>query len=339
MAGLMEKLFPKAAAAGLTIVLPEGQDPRVMKAAKLVAEAKIAKVKVLATPEEAAVSQKGISFAGLDVEIINYLKSSEFDRLANVLFERRKHKGLTEEQAREMTRNRLYYGNLMLNQGMVGGLVAGSIASTPDMLRSSFHCIGTAKGIKIGSSCFVMDLQRTTETGEETLLYADSGVNPNPTAEELVDIAISTIKTHNALIGTQPRLAFLSYSTKGSAKGELVDKMQQATELTQAKVAELGIDALVDGELQGDAALVPSVAASKAPSSPLKGGANILIFPDLNCGNICYKITERLAGADAYGPILQGLAKPVNDLSRGCTAEDIVGVVAITLCQALVADK
>ncbi len=339
MSGLMEKLLPKASAAGLTIVLPEGQDPRVMKAARLVAEKKIAKVKVLASAEEAKISQQGISFAGMDVEVIDYLHSSEFERLANVLYERRKSKGLTEEQARDMTRNRLYYGNLMLNQGLVGGLVAGSIASTPDMLRSAFHCIGTAKDIKIGSSCFVMDLQHPTATGEDTLLYADSGVNPNPTAEELVDIAISTINTHNALIGTQPRLAFLSYSTQGSAKGELVDKMHQATELTRARVLELGIDVLVDGELQADAALVPSVAASKAPKSPLKGGANILIFPDLNCGNICYKITERLAGADAYGPILQGLAKPVNDLSRGCSAEDIVGVVVITLCQALVVDK
>lgn len=339
MANLMEKLFPKAAAAGLTIVLPEGQDPRVMKAAQLVAQKKLAKVKVLATPAEALISQQGVSFAGLDVEVIDHLHAKNFDRLANVLYERRKNKGLTEDQAREMTRNRLYFGNLLLNQGLVGGLVAGSIASTPDMLRSAFHCIGTAKGIKIGSSCFVMDLLQPTAAGESTLLYADSGVNPNPTAEELVDIAISTIKTHNALLGTQPKLAFLSYSTKGSAKGELVDKMQKATELTLARIAELGIDALVDGELQSDAALVPSVAASKAPNSPLQGGANILIFPDLNCGNICYKITERLAGADAYGPILQGLAKPVNDLSRGCTAEDIAGVVAITLCQALVADK
>ncbi|MFA6928964.1 MAG: phosphate acetyltransferase [Lentisphaeria bacterium] len=339
MANLMEKLFPKAAAAGLTIVLPEGQDPRVMKAAQLVAQKKLAKVKVLATPAEARISQQGVSFAGLDVEVIDYLHANDFDRLANVLYERRKNKGLTEDQAHEMTCNRLYFGNLMLSQGLVGGLVAGSIASTPDMLRSAFHCIGTAKGIKIGSSCFVMDLLQPTAAGEDTLLYADSGVNPNPTAEELVDIAISTIKTHNALLGTQPKLAFLSYSTKGSAKGDLVDKMQKATELTLARIAELGIEALVDGELQGDAALEPSVAASKAPKSPLQGGANILIFPDLNCGNICYKITERLAGADAYGPILQGLAKPVNDLSRGCTAEDIAGVVAITLCQALVADK
>lgn len=334
MAGLMEKLFPKAAAANLSIILPEGQDPRVMQAAQIIADRKIAAVKVLASPEEAAVSQEGISFQGLDVEVIDHLKSKDFDFLASVLYERRKHRGLTEELAREMTANRLYFANLMLNQDMVGAAVAGSVASTPDMLRSAFHCIGTAEGIKIGSSCFVMDLKNPTIAGDEVLLFADSGVNPDPNAEQLADIAISTIHTYKALLPGQAKVAFLSYSTKGSAKGELVDKMQEATALTKERVKNLGLDALIDGELQADAALVPEIAASKAPESKVKGAANILIFPDLNCGNICYKITERLAAADAYGPILQGLAKPINDLSRGCTAEDIVGVSAITLCQA-----
>ncbi len=335
MSGLMEKLFPKAAAAGMTLVLPEGQDPRVMKAAKIIAEKKIAKVKVLATPAEAAAAMQGVSFAGLDVEIIDYLNYAGKDELAGILFERRKAKGMTEEQAAGMVANRLYFGNLLLNQGKVNGLVAGSIASTPDMLRSAFHCIGTAKGIKTASSCFLMDLARPTAAGNDTLIFADCGVNPNPSSEDLVDIALATISTHQKLIGTQAKLAFLCYSTKGSAKGDLVDKMAKAAELTKARIAELGIDALVDGELQADAALVPSVASSKAPGSPLAGEANILIFPDLNCGNICYKMTQRLAGAGAYGPILQGVAKPVNDLSRGCSAEDIAGVAAITACQAL----
>ena len=167
------------------------------------------------------------------------------------------------------------------------------------------------------------------------LIYADSAVNPCPTAEQLVDIAQATAGTYKALVGGQPRLAFLCYSTKGSAAGELVDKMAQATDMTKARIAELGIDAIVDGELQADAALVPKVAAQKAPGSPVEGKANILIFPDLNCGNICYKMTQRLAKAEAYGPILQGLAKPVNDLSRGCSAEGIAGVATITACQAL----
>lgn len=243
---------------------------------------------------------------------------------------------MTDQEAREGVKDRLYFGNLMLMEGLADGLVAGSIASTPDMLRSAFHCVGTAKGIKTGSSCFLMDLARPTEAGNPAVLYADCGVNPNPDAEQLVDIAIATMKTHMALIGDQPRVAFLAFSTKGSAQHEMLEKMQRATELTQARVAELGIDAAVDGEMQADAALVPGVARKKAPGSPIQGDANILIFPDLNCGNICYKITERLAGASAYGPILQGLAKPVNDLSRGCSAEDIVGVAAITACQALV---
>jgi len=336
MSGLMQKLRPKAAAAAKTVVLPEGHDPRVMQAAKIVADHHLAKVKILATPAEAAIAAKDICFCGQDVEIIDWIHSPLGDDLANTLYERRKAKGLDLSAARDMTKNRLYFGNLMVNRGLADGLVAGSIASTPDMLRSAFHCIGTAKGIATASSCFLMDLKNPSPAGDETLIFADCGVNPNPTAENLVDIAIATIKTHQALIGTQAKLSFLCYSTKGSAKGELVDKMASAAAMTKTRIAELGIDALVDGELQADAALVPAVAAAKAPDSPLQGQANILIFPDLNCGNICYKLTQRLAGAEAYGPILQGVAKPVNDLSRGCTAEDIAGVVAITICQAMV---
>jgi len=335
MAKLMEKLFPKAAAAGKTLVLPEGMDPRVMKAAKIIADKKMAAVKILATPEEAAKAAEGISFAGQDVEIIDWTKTPYYNELAAILYERRKAKGMTEEEAQKKIANRLFFGNLMVNSGRADGMVAGSIASTGDMLRSAFNCIGTAKGIKLASSCFLMDLKAPTAAGNETLIFADCGVNPNPDEDGLVDIALATIKTHQALIGTQPKVAFLCYSTKGSAAGDLVDKMRNAAEKTKARIAELGIDALVDGELQADAALVPSVGASKAPGSEVAGQANILIFPDLNCGNICYKMTQRLAGAEAYGPILQGVAKPVNDLSRGCSAEDIVGVATITICQSL----
>ena len=335
MAKLMEKLFPKAAAAGKTLVLPEGMDPRVMKAAKIIADKKMAAVKILATPEEAAKAAEGISFAGQDVEIIDWTKTPYYNELAAILYERRKAKGMTEEEAQKKIANRLFFGNLMVNAGRADGMVAGSIASTGDMLRSAFNCIGTAKGIKLASSCFLMDLKAPTAAGNETLIFADCGVNPNPDEDGLVDIALATIKTHQALIGTQPKVALLCYYTKGSAAGDLVDKMRNAAEKTKARIAELGIDALVDGELQADAALVPSVGASKAPGSEVAGQANILIFPDLNCGNICYKMTQRLAGAEAYGPILQGVAKPVNDLSRGCSAEDIVGVATITICQSL----
>ena len=337
MANLMQKLFPKATAAYKTLVLPEGNDPRVMKAAKIIADKKMAALKILATPEEAAKAAEGISFSGQDVEIIDWTKTAYYNDLAAILFERRKAKGMTEEEAQKKVANRLFFGNLMVNSGRADGMVAGSIASTGDMLRSAFNCIGTAKGIKMASSCFLMDLAAPSPAGDETLIFADCGVNPHPDEDGLVDIAIATIKTHQALIGTQPRLAFLCYSTKGSAAGDMVDKMVHATEKTKARVAELGIDAIVDGELQADAALVPSVGASKAPGSPVAGKANILIFPDLNCGNICYKMTQRLAHAEAYGPILQGVAKPVNDLSRGCSAEDIAGVAAITACQAILA--
>ena len=337
MANLMQKLFPKATAAYKTLVLPEGNDPRVMKAAKIIADKKMAKLKILATPEEAAKAAEGICFCGQDVEIIDWTKAPFYNELAGILFERRKAKGMTEEEAQKKVANRLFFGNLMVNSGRADGMVAGSIASTGDMLRSAFNCIGTAKGIKMASSCFLMDLASPSPAGDETLIFADCGVNPNPDEDGLVDIAVATIKTHQALIGTQPRLAFLCYSTKGSAAGDMVDKMVHATEKTKARVAELGIDAIVDGELQADAALVPAVGASKAPGSPVAGKANILIFPDLNCGNICYKMTQRLAHAEAYGPILQGVAKPVNDLSRGCSAEDIAGVAAITACQAILA--
>jgi phosphate acetyltransferase len=334
--GLLEQLVPKAQAAHATLVLAEGHDPRVVEAAVKIAQKGIARVIVLATKEEQAKTIVGSPFEGLQVAALDYLASPELPKLAEKFYELRKGKGMTPEQAKKQIRDRLYFGDMMVREGLADGLVAGSIASTPDMVRTAFQCVGTAKGIKYGSSCFVMELAQPTIAGEKILLYADSGVNCNPTAEQLVDITIATIKTHKALIGSQARVAFLSFSTKGSAKHELVDKMVKGAELTKKRVAELGLDAVVDGELQADAALVPAVALTKCPDSQIKGNANILIFPDLQAGNIAYKLTERMAGATAYGPIMQGLAKPVNDLSRGCTADDIVGVAAITVCQSVV---
>ncbi|MBR4613853.1 MAG: phosphotransacetylase [Kiritimatiellae bacterium] len=334
----LETVFPKAQAANRRIVLPEGHDPRVIAAAIKIKDQKIATPIVLATKAEleAAETKVGDSLAAHGIEAIDYTQSPLAADLAAALFERRKAKGMTEEEADATVKGkRLYFGNMMLNRGLVDGLVAGSIASTPDMLRSAFHCVGTAKGISLASACFVMDLKVPTPSGDGVLLYADSAVNPCPTAEQLVDIAQATAATYKALVGGQPRLAFLSFSTKGSAKHELVDKMRIARELTEKRFAEAGIDAVVDGEMQADAALVPSVGASKNKGGAIQGNANVLIFPDLQCGNICYKLTERLAGANAFGPILQGVAKPVNDLSRGCSADDIVGVAAITVCQGL----
>ena len=332
----LESILPRAKAANKHIVFPEGMDPRVVKAASMLAEQKICRVTMLATPEELAESTQkaGVSLEGLGIEAIDYTKDPLGDKLAAVLYERRKAKGMSEEEAAQLVRSkRLYFGNMMSTLGMADGQVAGSIASTPDMLRAAFHCVGTAKGIKLASSCFVMDLKEPTASGEQALIFADCAVNPCPTAEEMVDIAQATAATCRSLLGKKPKIAFLSFSSKGSAKHDLVTKVATAAELTKARFAELGIDADVDGEIQADAAIVPAVGASKAPGSAVAGQANVLIFPDLQAGNICYKLVERLGRATALGPMLQGLAKPVNDLSRGCSAEDIFGVAAITVCQ------
>jgi phosphate acetyltransferase len=332
----IDLFIEKARQGGKKLVLPEGQDPRVVTAANMIIENKVAsEVTVIGTEAEIAASCAKANITERKFKCLDHLTCDFFEEYAEQFKEIRKKKGISLEEAREAVKNRIFFGALMTRNSMVAGLVAGSIASTPDMLRASFNCVGTAPGIKIGSSCFVMDLAKPTESGDSVLLYSDCGVNPDPDADQMIDIAIATCNTYRSLMGKAPKVAFLSFSTYGSAKHEILDKIVEASEKFKAKIAAENLDIIADGELQADAALVPSVAKSKAPDSKLAGAANVLIFPDLNAGNIAYKLTQRLAGAGAYGPILQGLARPINDLSRGCTAEDIYGVAAITVCQSM----
>jgi len=332
----IEKFAERARTVSRTIVLPEGQDPRVVKAANMAVEKKVVgKIIVLGTEEEISKACADAGIAERKFECLDYLKSPLFEDFAQELYEMRKAKGLEIEKARKMMSSRIYFGAMMCRRKMVDGLVAGSIASTADMLRAAFHCIGTAPGIKSASSCFVMDLATPAPAGDEVLVFADCGVNPNPDADQLVDIAMATSKSYRSLLGKTPRVAFLSFSTHGSADHEVLIKIREAAAKFAAKVEAEKLDIVCDGELQADAAIVPKVAAAKAPGSPVAGSANVLIFPDLNCGNICYKLVQRLAKAEAYGPVLQGLAKPLNDLSRGCSAEDIYGEIVITVCQSL----
>ena len=328
-------LFERAKAAAKTIVLPEGQDPRVISAACKALDLGIAKkVIVLGSEAEIAEASAKAGITERPYEAIDYLNSPLFAQFAAEFCEMRAKKGMTPEKAEATMKNRIYFGAMMVRNNMADGLVAGSIASTADMLRAAFHCIGTAPGIKSASSTFVMDLKTPAPAGDEYLLFADCGVNPNPDAQGLVDIAMATSTTYRALFGKQPKVAFLSFSTRGSAEHELLEKVTAAAAAFKAKVEAEGLDILTDGELQADAALVPSVNAQKAPGSTIGGQANVLIVPDLNAGNIAYKLVQRLAGAGAYGPVLQGLAKPLNDLSRGCSDDDIVAEMAITACQA-----
>jgi len=333
---ILDTMIPRAKALKKTIVLAEGMDPRVISAAVKAKKLGICTPIVLGTPKEIAEAeaQAGVTLAASGIQAIDYTTSELLPRLAAAFFEKRKSKGVTEEEALATVKGkRLYFGNMMVAQDLAQGLVAGSIASTGDMLRSAFHCVGTAKGIKLASSFFIMDLKKPTASGDTTLLFADCAVNICPTAEELVDIAHATAISYQKMIGGQPKVAFLSFSTKGSAKHELVDKVRIAAELTKKRFEELKLDAVVDGEVQADAALVPSVGASKNKGGAIQGNANVLIFPDLQAGNICYKLVQRLAGATALGPVIQGLAKPVNDLSRGCSDDDIVGTMCLNALQ------
>ena len=340
----IESIIQRASALNGTVVLPEGMDARVVTAACALVDRKICTPIVLGTAEEiaAAEAKAGLKLADRAIKTLDYTADPLGEELAadylaawNAKESRKpaeKQKPIDLDGARATLRaKRIYFGGMMVKKGLADGLVAGSIASTGDMLRAAFHTLGTQPGVKTASSCFILDLKDPTPSGDTTLAFADCGVIPCPTAEQLVDIGLATAETYKALTGNEPRVAYLSFSTKGSAGGELVEKMQKAVELARPRFAEAGIK--VDGELQFDAALVPSVAALKNPGGEIQGDANVFVFPDLQAGNIAYKVAQRLGGATAIGPNLQGLAKAMNDLSRGCSAEDIVGAVGVTLLQ------
>lgn len=315
-----------------TIVLPEAEDVRTLEATKMVLDEKFAKVILIGNKEKALEKAKENNIDITEVEIINPVESEKYDEYVNLLYDLRKHKGMTIEQAKELVKDPTYYGMLMLKDegSKADGLVSGAIHSTSDTLRPALQILKTAPGTKLVSAFFVMVVPNCEYGENGTFIFGDSGLNENPDAESLSEIAISSSKSFYQLVGKTPKVAMLSYSSKGSAKSELTEKMINATKLVKEKAPDL----IVDGELQLDAAIVPEVAKFKAPDSPVKGEANVLIFPNLDAGNIGYKLVQRLGKAEAYGPLCQGIARPVNDLSRGCSSKDIAGVIAITAVQA-----
>ena len=313
-----------------TIILPEAEDARVIEAASKVIEQGFAKVILLGNEEQIKkdANDKNLDLNG--IKIIDPNKSEKKEEYAEALFELRKKKGMTLEEAKKIILEPIYYGMMMLKNNEADGLVSGAAHSTANTLRPALQILKTAPGTKLVSAFFVMCVPDCKYGENGTFIFGDSGLNQDPTAEELSEIAISSAKSFEQLVQKQSKVAMLSYSTYGSAKSELTDKVIEATKLVKEKDPNL----LVDGELQLDAAIVPEIGKSKAPGSNVAGYANTLIYPELNAGNIGYKLVQRLAKAEAYGPLCQGIAKPVNDLSRGCSADDIVGVVAITAVQA-----
>lgn len=324
----LEQISKRAKENKKTIVLPESKDIRTLKAAAMVQQQGIADIVLVGNEDE--IKQLAGDLDISKAKIVDPLKSDKFEDYVNSFYELRKTKGMTLEKAREIMKDELYWGVMMVKKGDADGMVSGAVHSTADTLRPALQILKTAPGTKLVSAFFVMVVPDCEYGHNGIFVYADSGLVENPNAEELSEIAIASAKSFRSLVQAQPKVAMLSYSTYGSAKSELTEKVIEATRLAKEKAPDL----IIDGELQADAALVPSVGKSKAPGSNVAGEANVLVFPDLNCGNIAYKLTQRLAKAEAYGPITQGLAKPVNDLSRGCSAEDIVGVVAITAVQA-----
>ncbi|MEA5019690.1 MAG: phosphate acetyltransferase [Gordonibacter sp.] len=326
MSSFLEAMLSRAKADKQTIVLPEGDDERTLQAAERILADDVADLIILGNAEAIAASPYTLDGA----RIIDVRTAPERTEFASILYELRKAKGMTPEQADELMDNVLYFGVMMVKTGQANGMVAGACHSTGDVLRPCLQILKTAPGVALVSSFFIMVVPDCDLGQQGTFLFSDCGLEVQPDSEKLAHIAVNSAKSWKTLMGSEPAVAMLSHSSYGSAKNADAAKVVEATEIAHALAPEIALD----GELQLDAAIVPSIGASKAPQSSVAGHANVLIFPDLDAGNIGYKLVQRLAKAEAYGPITQGIAAPVNDLSRGCVADDIVGVIAITCVQA-----
>ena len=325
----LDDIIKRAKEERKTIVLPEATDLRTLKAVDLISKEDFCNVVLIGNKEEVLKIAEEHSFDVSKAQIIEPSLSEDYKEFVEAFYELRKHKGMTMEKSEELMKEPVFFG-MMIKKEKADGLVSGAAHSTADTLRPALQILKTAPGTKLVSTFSVMVVPNCEYGENGVFVFADCGLNQNPNSEELSEIAISTANSFKQILGKEPKVAMLSYSTKGSAKAEEVDKVRIATELAKEKAPDLAID----GEMQFDAAIIPEIAKSKAPGSNVAGQANTLVFPELEAGNIGYKLVERLAKAEAYGPICQGMAKPVNDLSRGCKAEDIVGVVAITCVQA-----
>lgn len=328
---LLDRIKLNAKKHNMRIVLPEGYEERNIIAADEAIFEGLARIILLGDPEEITSHAAKLGLKNISKALIVNPKSHEKKaHYIDMMVELRKAKGMTREEASRLIEDPLYLGVLMIKNGDADGEVSGADHATGDVLRPAFHYVKTLPGISVVSGAFIMILPDKKFGEDGVIIFADGAVHPNPTDKELAEIAVATAHTARAIAGFEPRIALLSFSTKGSAKHELVDKVVSATKIAQ----EMAPDLMIDGELQGDAALVEAIGLKKAPGSKIAGKANVLIFPDLNCGNIAYKLVQRLAHAEAIGPILQGMAAPINDLSRGCSVSDIVSMIAITSNQA-----